>query len=103
MAVQEDSLVDIAFDLGVDDGAEVVVFDDFSGEPFDSLVLHPRLDMLSGILKQPIGGPFLIKVPGQVGDTDVVLERGEGRVGEILLHQPLALAGGELGFACCVH
>lgn len=74
MAVEEDGFVEITFDFGEDDGAELLDFDDLGFGSFDFELLHPVSDVLGGFFEEAIALPIRIKVSGEIGYFDVLHE-----------------------------
>lgn len=74
VAVEEDGFVEITFDFGEDDGAELLDFDDLGFGSFDFELLHPVSDVLGGFFEEAVALPIRIKVSGEIGYFDVLHE-----------------------------
>ena len=101
MPVEEVGLIEVALDLDVDDWGQILfkVGDDFGGQALDSCVFDPVVDVVGGLDSLgPAGGLPVLRgqeALAHVFDLDVIDERGEGRLGELLLHEGLALLSAE--------
>ena len=83
MAVEEQSLREVAFDLGENEGCVSLVFDDFTIRSFDAELIDPVLDMQCSFFQLAIGVPLLIKSSGQVINFDEISERGDDLLFEV--------------------
>lgn len=103
MPIEEVSLIDISLYLNIDDGSQILlkVGDDLRGQALYSCVFYPVIDVIGRLNSQcPTSAlPILrsIKALAHVLDLDVINERWEGRLGELLLDEGLALLSVKLG------